>query len=246
VTDDLDELIAMLASADPAVRDDHAYPRLVTRIRDGRLDDRLATLGDAMVERLRHPEIQARAFAPLILAAAIDRDAAVGSLDAAKVGDWRDAFAAWWLGETDIRGWDDRLGWLHAVAHGADLAGALGASPRVPGTELSDLLTLIAERVAAPTGYRFAHMEEDRVARAVSRILARPELTEGGAVGWLAVVDRLFATVTPGPLPVPVANTLAVLRAVYVMVDRRAVPHRVAVTDAVAARLHAAFDAYPG
>ena len=140
---------------------------------------------------------------------------------------------------------EDRLGWLHAVAHGADLAGAFGASPRLSAAELADLLTVVAERIVAPTGYRYAQMEEDRVARATVRILARPELTAAAATGWLDTVDRLFATGEPGPLPIPVANSLAVLRAMYVMADRRALPHRTAVTDAVAARLHEVFGAYP-
>jgi hypothetical protein len=37
---------------------------------------------------------------------------------------------------------------------------------------------------------------------------------------------------------------LAVLRATYVMSDRRALSHRTAVADAIAERLHHAFEAY--
>lgn len=240
-----DELVAMLAAADPRVRDDQAYLVVVSWIRRGVLDGRLVAVGDIMVKRLGHPEVQARTFAPLILAALVERDAAMNLLDPPTVLRWRDAFAAWWLAETDIRGWDDRLGWLHAIAHGADLAGALGSSPRLPAADLAGMLAMVAARVVAPTWYRYAQMEEDRVARAIIRILARPGLTTAGATGWLSIVDRLFATAEPGPVPIPVANTLAVLRAVYVMADRRALPHRQAVTDAVAARLHEAFDAYP-
>ena len=249
VPDDLDaaveELLAMLAAADPVVRDDRAYMVLVTWIRRGVLDGRLAAVGAEMEERLGHPEVQARTFAPLILAAAVDRDTAADLLDPPTVHRWRDAFAAWWPAETDIRGWDDSLGWLHAIAHGADLAGALGASPRLSADELADLLRLVGERVVSDTGYRYAHMEEDRVARAVARILARPQLPAAGAIGWLDPVGRLFAAGGPGPLPIPVANTLAVLRATYVMADRRELPHRTAVTDAIAASLHEAFGAYP-
>ncbi len=260
----VDELVGMLADQDPAVRDEQAYPVLLNWIRRGVLDGQLAAIGDRMLGRFEHPEVQARTFAPLILAAAVARDSAAVArdsaasdqedaagastvadlLDAGTVRRWRDAFAAWWPGEAEIRGWDDRLGWLHAVAHGADLAGELGASPRLDGPAAADVLTLIAERVVAATDYRYAQMEEDRVAVAVAQILARPGLTVADATGWLEPVDRLFATGEPGPLPVPAANTFAVLRAVYVMVDRRALEHRRAVTDAVAARLHEAFPPY--
>ncbi|GAA4203157.1 DUF2785 domain-containing protein [Actinocatenispora rupis] len=241
----VDELTGMLAAADPVVRDDRAYPLLVRWIGRGVLDDRLAALGETMLDRFHHPEVQARTFAPLILAAAVRRDTDADLLDAATLRRWRTAFAGWWSGETDIRGWDDRLGWLHAVAHGSDLVGAFGSSPRLSGPELAELLTLVAERITAPTDYQYAQMEEDRVARALGLVLARPEPTPAEATGWLGTVDALFATGEPGPLPVRVANTLAVLRAAYVVADRAATTHRVAVTDAIAARLHEVFPAYP-
>jgi hypothetical protein len=94
------------------VRDEQAYRVVATWIRRGVLDDRLAALGDAMVERLRHPEIQARTFAPLILAAVLERH-----LPSERR--WLEEFTSWWPAEEDTRGWDDHLGWLHAVAHGA-------------------------------------------------------------------------------------------------------------------------------
>lgn len=239
------ELVGMLADPDPVVRDEQAYPVLSTWIDRGVVDDRLAVLGDQMAARLDHPQVEARTFAPLILAAAVARDSQAGLLDAATVRRWRDAFCAWWPAETDIRGWDERLGWVHAVAHGADLAGELGDSPRLSAAERAGLLEVVAERVVATTGYRYAQMEEDRLAVAVAQILARPGLTAAEATGWLAAVDRLFAAGEPGPLPVPAANTLAVLRAVYVMVDRSVIEHRIAVTDAVASLLHKAFPVYP-
>ncbi|HEY3507375.1 MAG TPA: DUF2785 domain-containing protein [Actinocatenispora sp.] len=249
VPDDLDaavdELVALLASPDPVVRDDQARMVLKRWIERGVLDDRLAALGDAMVEQLGHPAVQARAFAPLILANAVSRDTAAGVLDAPTVRRWRDAFAAWWPAETEIRGWDDALGWLHVVAHGSDVVDALGASPRMTGPELADLLTLVAERTVAPTDYQYAQMEEDRLARAVARVVARPELSAACATSWLAVFDRLFATGEPGSVPVPARNAFAVLRAAYVMVDRRASAHRTVVTDAIAARLHEVFPPYP-
>ena len=236
----VEELTAMLADPDPVVRDERAYPVLTTWIRRGVLDHRLAGLGDVMVSRFAHPQLPARTFAPLVLAAAVDRDVVGVRI----LRGWRDAFVEWWPAEADIRGWDDRLGWLHAVAHGADLAGALGASPRLDPAEAAELLGVAARRVVAPTDYRYAQMEEDRVARAMVRVLATGRLTAEQATGWLDEVDRLFATGAPGPLPAPVGNTLAVLRALYVMADRQSFPSRAALTDAIAQRLHLAFPAY--
>jgi hypothetical protein len=249
VPDDLDaavaELLELLASPDPDLRDWQAREVLRRWIERGALDGRLAALGDAMTDRFGHPQVQARTFAPLILANAVDRDTAADLLDAATLARWRSAFAGWWLAERDVRGWDDTLGWLHAVAHGADAVVAFGRSPRTTAPELADLLTLVAERTVARTDHRYAQQEEDRLARALGHTLARPELTEAQATGWLAPIDRLFATGAPGPVPIEAANTFAVLRAAYVMIDRQAVPHRAAVTDAIAARLHEVFPPYP-
>ncbi|MGA8116539.1 MAG: DUF2785 domain-containing protein [Actinocatenispora sp.] len=242
----VDDLVTMLAAADPTARDGYAYRILTTWIRRGVLDDRLGPLGDAMTARFDHPEVQARTFAPLVLASAVARDTAAGVLDAARIASWRDRFAAWWPTEAEVRGWDPALGWLHAVAHGADLVGQLAESPRLDGDDLAALLRLVAARIVAPGGYRYGHMEEDRVGAAVGRVLCRPELTGAGSVGWLTTVDGLLATGEPGPLPVEVANTMAVLRAVYVFADRLPVPHRTVVLDAVADRLHEYFGPYPG
>ncbi|GAB1640330.1 DUF2785 domain-containing protein [Krasilnikovia sp. MM14-A1259] len=241
----LGELSTMLAAVDPVARDAWAYPTLATWIERGVLDDHLTDLGAAMVARFNHPEVQARTFAPLVLASAVRRDAVAGVLTDTTVLGWRDAFVSWWPAEADIRGWDEQRGWLHAVAHGADLAGELGASPRLTTNDRAELLTVVGRRVVAPTDYRYAHMEEDRVAGAITQILATEALPVAPATGWLTTVDDLFATVTPGPLSVPVANTLAVLRAAYVMADRSALPDRTSVTDAIAQRLHLAFGGYP-
>jgi uncharacterized protein DUF2785 len=210
------------------LRDEQAYRVLVTWIGRGDLDTRLAALGDQAAGLLRHEEIQARTFAALILAAALNRDTAAGApagagtgvLDPDTVLRWRDAFAGWYLSEVDLRGWDERLGWLHAVAHGADALDEFGASPRLDRSDLLGLLALAAGRLTAPTGYLFAHQEDDRLAYALTRLLARPELTEADATGWLDAIRRFLASGTPGPVPAEASNTLRTLRCLYVMVDR--------------------------
>ena len=72
---DLGHFLEMLASPDPVVRDETAYEQLAGMIRAGALDDRLVEIGDAMAERFTHPEVQARTFAPLVLAAVVRRPA---------------------------------------------------------------------------------------------------------------------------------------------------------------------------
>lgn len=216
----IDELCAMLAAQDPALRDDIAYPVMVTWLNRGELDGRLRALGDRMVRTLDHPEIQARTFAPMILGWVVLRDARAGGLDRATVLNWRDRFAKWWLTEPDLRGWDDRLGWLHAIAHGSDALRAFARSPWMSGADLCALLDLTVDRLLAPTGYLYAHGEDDRIAYALATILTRRELSTLDSVAWLDRIRVAFASGEPGPVPAWASNTVHTLRALYIATER--------------------------
>ncbi|GGQ13026.1 DUF2785 domain-containing protein [Streptomyces roseolilacinus] len=234
----LAELAGMLASPDPVVRDDHAYTALARWTREGRLDAVLAELGDTGAERLGHAEAQARAFAPLVLRCAVERWAeAPATVPAARVAEWYERFRDWYPEERDTRGWDDRLGWLHAVAHGADAAAAFGAA--LPERRV-ELLRLCALRMTAAHAVdRYAQLEDARLARAVCRLLAAPGLGEGEAVGWLDVVSGALEGGGPGPVPVWASNTFATLQSLHLHLTRGLAregvpPHAPAVAERVA------------
>lgn len=248
----VDELLDALTSPDPVLRDEQAYPVLASWIVGGHLDGQLAVLGDRTIQLFANDAIQARTFAALVLAALIHRDTAAGTLDTTAVLGWRDAFADWWPTETDLRGWDDQLGWLHAAAHGADVVGELGLSPRLDGDQLAGLLDLACSRLLAPTTQVFAHQEDDRIALAVATVLTRRELSCAATIGWLDPIRDYFESKRPGPVPAPAANTMRTLRSLYLMTDRgfrrdpgapdRLVPpHRSKILDAIADLLRIAF-----
>ena len=204
----LAELSEALRSPDPVLRDEQAYA-LLTRWIPGLDPDERHALADAMVARLADPEIQARTFAPLILAAIVSE----GEYEPG----WLAAFAEWYPAETDLRGYDPELGWLHAVAHGADLLGEFGRHADVDPAPLLDLATA---RLLAPTSYVFAHQEDDRLGFAIGQTLTRDELTEAEAVRWLDPVAAAFAAGEPGPVPAFASNTMRTLRVVYLLADR--------------------------
>jgi hypothetical protein len=224
------ELSLALADPDPAVRDGAAYSVLAAWIGRGVLDAQLTGLGDEAAARFGHPEVQARTFAPLLLAWVIARRGTEAA--------WVDSFEQWYPAETDLRGHDPELGWLHAVAHGADLLGVLGE------TAPARMLAVASRRLLARTDYIWRDQEDDRLAQAIALTLTRPGLTAGEAVGWLAPVAADWRSAKPGP-PLPYAsNAMRTLRALYVLVDRGVrtdrestpvdVPHRPAVLDTIA------------
>lgn len=224
------ELSEALRSPDPVVRDAHGYGVLATWIGRGVLDaGRLTELGDEMAARFADPEIQARTFAPLILDAIVS----AGVFSAS----WVEAFAGWYVAEEDLRGLDPKLGWLHAVAHGADLLGAFGRRPEVaPG----DMLALAVRRMTAPTEHVWDAMEDDRLAHAMALTLTRP----GGGVDWLSGVAALFRDRDRSRIAPNVANSLRTLRVLYLFADRGvrtgsrdtpvALPDRDALREAIA------------
>ncbi|MFD5718165.1 DUF2785 domain-containing protein [Streptomyces sp. NPDC127036] len=235
-----DELSTMLVSPDPKVRDHHAYTATARWIGEGRLDEVLGDLGDTAVERLTHPEIQARTFAPLVLRCVLARAVTEpGILGTGSAERWWAAFATWYPAERDTRGWDDSLGWLHAVAHGADAAAAFAQA--LPARRV-EALELCARRMTAPTDYRYVQFEDARLARAVCRILMAPGLTAEQATGWLSVVSRAFADGGAGAVPPWAFNSIATLQSLHLHLTRGLAeggvpPHAAAVAESAVAVL---------
>ncbi len=236
----LAELVDMLGSPDPEIRDEIAFSALATWVDEGVVpDDQLQPLGDLMVQRLQADQVQARSFAPLVL------DVIVASRGVCEER-WVDAFERWYATEQDVRGHDARLGWLHAVAHGADLLGDLGRRTEIAPRRMLDLA---ATRMLAPTDTVWHDQEHDRLAHAVGKVLTRPDLSEKDASTWLEPVAEVMSDGQPGPVPAHVSNTLHTLRMVYLLVSRDIrvgpdevvpVPRRELVLDRVAAVLHPA------
>jgi hypothetical protein len=246
------QLLDLLGSPDPGQRDDVAYAQLARRITAGEEDGRLRALGARVVELLGDPRIQARSFGALVLAEVVAQDGRTGELDASTRRGWVRALSDWYRGEDDLRGFDPRLGWLHAVAHGADAIAAFASNPGLGHDELAGLLLLARDRVLGSGAALFADREEDRVALAMALLLARPELSASERVEWLQPVHAALGSAPPGPAPVWISNTLHTLRALYVLVDRGArrpdeqevsvaIPGRADVADAIAATLRLSF-----
>ena len=229
------ELTTMLGSTRPEVRDGTAYPALATWIDRGVYDDLLAGLGDGMVAGLSvglgetgTDTVFRRSFSALIVGECLERDNEQHLLPAAKILDWGDRIAVWFLTERDSRGFVPDKGWAHAIAHGADAIGALGDSSHMSGAEHQALLDVLAERLLQqPADEPLAAGEPDRMAAAAMRILRRGSLGVDVLEPW---VHRLGAAGNPFRGPVdhdpfaPTAAPQAFLRALFVQLSLAPVP----------------------
>ena len=223
------ELVSMLGSLDPVERSGIAYPVLATWLASGVYDDLLVSFGDGVATGLtvglgepNGERVFRRTFSALILAGCVTRDNAAHLLPVDAVVTWADRGLTWLVREVDLRGFVPQRGWAHAVAHGADLIGALARNRHFNATELTVLLDVIADRLVAPTAYRLAHGEDGRLAYATMTILHRDALPTDLLEAW---VRRLEATANRRPPDdlgpgdewpaAAVQNTRSFLRAFY-------------------------------
>jgi len=221
------ELTAMLGSPDPAQRDGIAYPALATWIEQGTYDHLLAGLGDGIAEGLLNGLGEAegtgvfrRSFSALVLAECIARDTVAGLLPGDKILAWGDRLAGWFLREQDTRGWVEPHGWAHAIAHGADAIGQLGASRHLAVPELTVLLDVLADRVTDVATPPLLSGELDRLASATCVILRRDLVPLSVVEPWVARLAS--AASTAGRRGDPFAGTTnaeGYLRSLYLHVE---------------------------
>ncbi len=227
------ELTRMLGSTDPDVRDGTAYPALATWTERGVYDDLLSGLGDGMAAglgiRLGEKDTDSvfrRSFSVLILGECLARDNVTALLPGAKILDWGDRVATWYLRERDLRGFVAGKGWAHAVAHGADALGSLASSPHLYTNELTVLLDVLADRLAMTTDSVFTAGEPDRMAAATMAILRRNLVPLRVIEPWIArVVDTATHRPAEGVDPyLAHGNAQAFLRALYLQLSLAAAP----------------------
>lgn len=174
------ELTTMLGSPDPEQRDGTAYPALSTWIDRGVYDDLLSGLGDGMAAGLTvglgevgTDSVFRRSFSVLALAECLARDNVKLLVPSARVFDWGDRVASWFLRERDTRGYVPGKGWAHAIAHGADAIGILAQSPYFATNELTVFLDVLADRLLMKDSDLLVAGETDRMAAATMQILRR-------------------------------------------------------------------------
>lgn len=232
------ELVTMLGSPDPEQRDDLAFATLATWLERGVYDELLTGLGDGLAMGLGQgvgeqgtDTVLRRSFSALALAACLARGTGEDLLPADTVLTWGDRLLSWWVRERDVRGFEPGLGWIHAIAHGADAISELAGSRHLGAPELTSVLDTVADRVLTP-GPTWVHGEPDRVAAATLAVLHRDLVSFDVTERWVA---RIAAGADPSPSPerpddpfLATGNAQAFLRALHLQTSlgARQPPHR--------------------
>jgi len=201
------ELSSLLASPDPELRDDLAYSILAHWIARPNIlqPEQMLVLTGEWRGNLRHGigeannnSVLQRSFSALCLVSIAERDAKESFLGADRFHQLVSDAVAYLQAERDLRGWDAKLGWIHANAHTADLLQALANNRLLNRDEGTAILAALAARLSsAPTVY--TQGEQDRIAQAVLAVIRRPDF-EADFEKWLATLEDEDKKVWASPL----------------------------------------------
>jgi hypothetical protein len=182
------ELVSCLGSTDAELRDRIGYELFTYWLREDKLSKvtRL-TLLDALTEQLGDPSPDAalsRSFSALILAELMRADSNDSFMTAGQRQALLDSTVQAIDHETDFRGIDAELGWVHPIAHMADLLWRFALHPAITAEQSETLLAAVRSKVA-PTEVSYAFNEGDRLARVVAVIIRRELIAAEDIAAWI-------------------------------------------------------------
>ena len=182
------ELVDCLGDPDPAWRDGLAYEGLAHWMRAKAIDEKgLRALRDKLYAGLKadDPEGFRHPFAALVLSEVARTDRIDPWMKGRERRTMVDAAARYLESVDDYRGFDDREGWRHGVAHGSDWALQLALNPALERKQLDRLLAAIAAQVVPATAHAYTFGEPGRLARPVIAIAQRNLVSSAEWDTWL-------------------------------------------------------------
>jgi hypothetical protein len=192
------ELSGLLASPDPELRDDLAYsifarwlyrPNILTMPTVLALTDEWRGNLKSGIGESGTNSVLKRSFSALCLSMIAEKEARTPFLGETRYHQLVADALTYLQSERDLRGYDAKLGWIHANAHTADLLQALARSPLLTKEEESQILAAIAVRLStAPDVY--IQGEQDRMASAVLAVIRRPNFDSTSFQPWVASLEE--------------------------------------------------------
>ena len=232
--DAIPELLDMLASPDPIVRDEQAYTILAVWVGAGHFDAVLGELGEQTAKLLSAPDVLTRSFSAVILGEALNRDTILSrqrsqesqlAFRSPQQASALAAWQAWYPHEPDVRSCEDGIGWIHAVAHGADTALALALHPQTDAAQLRLILETLTGRLRTLPMY-LSQTEDNRLTLAMLAAFSRPELPVADIRGWLSDYQTLWTSLQPSLIPPGAALAVQTLHSLHTLLHLGATINR--------------------
>jgi hypothetical protein len=186
------DMNGLLASDDPALRDDVAYSaaerwilrdhrlsasdlRVLLQLWTKNLDDGLGSVGDNRVFK--------RSFSALSLSLIAAADLSASFLEPPELQAFFDRMLDYFERERDLRGFDPVHGWMHTVAHTADALKFLARNPKLGAAADVRLLAAVRGKVESHDAV-FSWGENDRLALAIQSAVRRPDADAAALTAW--------------------------------------------------------------
>lgn len=191
------DLIPCLASPDPFFRDQIAYEGLTTMLRGEQLSVATRTnLTNEALAMMRGPDPDgfARPFAALALSELVRADRINGYYDDMMYDEIVARSVEYVRGIRDYRGFDEREGWRHGVAHGADLLMQIVLDPNFNAPSHMRAIRDAVGAQVAPATHFYTYGESERLMRPILFMARRGAFTEAEWTAWFEQIMQ------PAPL----------------------------------------------
>lgn len=181
-------LTACLGDPDPSLRDGIAFEAYAHWLRGRQLSaETMRALAEDLEARLvaDDPDGFERPFAALVLSEVMRADRIEPYLTADVRQRILGNALTYFDSVVDYRGFDEREGWRHGVAHGADVLLQLSLNPAFGKDEAERIADAISERVS-PREHFYIYGEPERLARPIIFMAQRGLITEEEWTAWFA------------------------------------------------------------
>lgn len=191
-------LLSCIGSPDPYWRDTIAFTSLSIWLRSNLLDIETVQVMRAQLladlENSEDPEGFRRPFAALLLSEVARVDRIKETFSAEEFNALIAPTANYMASINDYRGFDEKTGWRHAVAHSSDLILQLSLNLRINAEQQAQLLDALAKQIAPSSNVFYQYGEPERLQRAVYYAYQSKKLDD---TYWTKWFDSLSS---PAPL----------------------------------------------
>jgi len=139
-----------------------------------------------------------RSFSALLIPLFLDAHRKQAFLSTDELHKIKDKLLYFFQNEKDLRGYVDKKGWAHAIAHASDAIDELSLCSEMSTSDLKEVLETI-RFAAGKTIYSYSHLEEERMVTPVISVIDRKVLIEGEIINWIQSFEENVASVDTMP-----------------------------------------------
>jgi len=188
------KLLENIGIEDPYLRDELIYPNLSHLLHDSHLnEEQLTKLTEELIsDKYLHFDLDndieysvlIRSFSLLQLVVLVYVHNRDGLSQNTVIKNVYDRFMDYFNKEQNLTGYSEEYGFLHSIAHSADLFSQLAKLKEFKENELLAILTAISKKFKTKE-YFFMHDEDERMVHAIWNILERDLLSKDLIIAWI-------------------------------------------------------------